>query len=168
MTFVRPFNIGDVRVLSSVVAGNCSLYGDLNELNKTELKVGLTSETTMNDFNLEELKTWLKETAVLLNFFLYPNAFFGLEERGKWKKGIYLNSQLTYRIDGQRVGRTMIMEAGVSMIFIQWACEYPKYKLWVAAAGIVEATATASLRSQVDGELAYMQHFFVLSRVCSL
>ncbi len=56
MTFVRPFNICDVRILSSVVAGNCSLYGDLNELNKTELKVGLTSETIMNDFNSEELK----------------------------------------------------------------------------------------------------------------
>ncbi len=67
----------------------------------------------------------------------------------------------------------MIMEAGVSMIFIHGAREYPKYKLRVqpkraAAAGIVEATATASLRSQADGELAYMQHFFVLSRVCSL
>ncbi len=85
MTFVRPFNICDVRILSSVVAGNYALYCYLNELNKTELKIGLISETTMNDFNPEELKTWLKETTALLNFYLYLNAFFGIEERGKWK-----------------------------------------------------------------------------------
>ncbi len=54
MTFVRPFNIGDARILSSFEAGNCSLSGNLSELNKTELKVGLTSETIINP---EELKT---------------------------------------------------------------------------------------------------------------
>ncbi len=67
----------------------------------------------------------------------------------------------------------MIIEAGMSMIFIQWAREYPKYKFWVqperaAAVGIEEATAISSLRRQTDGELACMQHFFVLSCVCSL